>query len=121
MTTQLIPVPTRDWKVVSGESSAAAPELAIDGDSSTRWHTHAAQGELAPPQALEIDMGRPEMCIRDSPGPGRVHRHGGYHFRIDVQGQFNRCLLYTSSDAPLVHRLYCQVHCRVAKCGRDKR
>lgn len=25
------------------------------------------------------------------------------------------------SDAPLVHRLYCQVHGRVAKCGRDKR
>lgn len=59
VTTQIIPVPTRDWKVVAGERSAAAPELAIDGDSSTLWHTHAAQGELAPPQALEIDMGRP--------------------------------------------------------------
>ena len=30
VTTQIIPVPTRDWKVVAGERSAAAPELAID-------------------------------------------------------------------------------------------
>lgn len=59
VTAQIIPVPTRDWKVAAGERSAAAPELAIDGNPSTLWHTHAAQGEIAPPQALEIDMGRP--------------------------------------------------------------
>lgn len=59
VTAQIIPVPTRDWKVVAGERSVAAPELAIDGNSSTLWHTHAAQGEIAPPQGLEIDMGRP--------------------------------------------------------------
>ncbi|UQT46041.1 hypothetical protein M5E88_07735 [Akkermansia muciniphila] len=57
MTTQLIPVPTRDWKVVSGERSAAAPELAIDGDSSTLWHTHAAQGELAPRRRWRLTWG----------------------------------------------------------------
>lgn len=84
VTTQIIPVPTRDWKVVAGERSAAAPDLAIDGDSSTLWHTHAAQGELAPPQALEIDMGRPVNVAaviytprRDS-ATGTVDRYAVY-------------------------------------------
>ncbi|XBD73714.1 hypothetical protein ABFY27_12635 [Akkermansia massiliensis] len=45
VTAQIIPVPTRDWKVAAGERSAAAPELAIDGNPSTLWHTHAAQGK----------------------------------------------------------------------------
>lgn len=56
--TSVIPVPTRDWKVLAGERRASAPELAFDGDPATLWHTHAAQGELPPPQALDIDMGR---------------------------------------------------------------
>lgn len=56
--TSVIPVPTRDWKVLAGERRASAPELAFDGDPVTLWHTHAAQGELPPPQALDIDMGR---------------------------------------------------------------
>lgn len=59
VTAQVVPVPTRDWKVTAGERGAAAPELAIDGNPATLWHTHAARGEMAPPQALEIDMGRP--------------------------------------------------------------
>ena len=70
--------------MVAGERSAAAPELAIDGDSSTLWHTHAAQGELAPPQALEIDMGRPVNVAaviytprRDS-ATGTVDRYAVY-------------------------------------------
>ena len=54
----VIPVPVRDWKVLAGERKASAPELAFDGDPATLWHTHAAQGELPPPQALDIDMGR---------------------------------------------------------------
>lgn len=54
----VIPVPVRDWKLLAGERKASAPELAFDGDPATLWHTHAAQGELPPPQALDIDMGR---------------------------------------------------------------
>lgn len=54
----VIPVPVRDWKALAGERKASAPELAFDGDPATLWHTHAAQGELPPPQALDIDMGR---------------------------------------------------------------
>ena len=54
----VIPVPVRDWKVLAGERKASAPELAFDGDPDTLWNTHAAQGELPPPQALDIDMGR---------------------------------------------------------------
>ncbi len=56
--TSVIPVPVRDWKVLAGERKASAPELAFDGDPATLWHTHTAQGELPPPQALDIDMGR---------------------------------------------------------------
>ncbi len=54
----VIPVPTRNWKALAGERKASAPELAFDEDPATLWHTHAAQGELPPPQALDIDMGR---------------------------------------------------------------
>lgn len=54
----VIPVSTRDWNVLAGERRASAPELAFDGDPATLWHTHAAQRELPPPQALDIDMGR---------------------------------------------------------------
>ena len=58
VTARVVPVPSRDWKVIGGERAASAPELAFDGDSGTLWHTHAPQGEIAPPQALDIDMGR---------------------------------------------------------------
>lgn len=58
VTARVVPVPSRDWKVIGGERAAAAPELAFDGDPGTLWHTHAPQGEIAPPQALDIDMGR---------------------------------------------------------------
>ena len=84
VTAQIIPVPTRDWKVAAGERSAAAPELAIDGNPSTLWHTHAAQGEIAPPQALEIDMGRPVNVAaviytpRKDSAKGTVDRYAVY-------------------------------------------
>ena len=84
VTAQIIPVPTRHWKVAAGERSAAAPELAIDGDPSTLWHTHAAQGEIAPPQALEIDMGRPVNVAaviytpRKDSAKGTVDRYAVY-------------------------------------------
>lgn len=55
---EVVPIPTKDWKVLAGERAASAPELAFDGDPNTLWNTHAESGEIAPPQALDIDMGR---------------------------------------------------------------
>ena len=67
-----------------GPQSAVYRELAIDGDPSTLWHTHAAQGEIAPPQALEIDMGRPVNVAaviytpRKDSAKGTVDRYAVY-------------------------------------------
>ena len=52
------PVETRSWKVISAENQAADPARAIDGDERSLWHTHAASGELPPPQSIVVDMGR---------------------------------------------------------------
>jgi len=48
------------WKVVSSTDGGkgAAVERAIDGDTSTFWHTHPTSGELAPPQGFTVDTGR---------------------------------------------------------------
>ena len=61
-TTLTVPVASHRWKIVKGESSAAAPEKAIDGDSKTLWNTHANNGEIPPPQSIEVDMGE-EMNV----------------------------------------------------------
>lgn len=55
---ETFPVSTAHWKVISAEKSASAPERAFDGNPATLWHTHAEQGEIAPPQTLDIDMGK---------------------------------------------------------------
>lgn len=83
-----VPVPTRDWKVLAGERKASAPELAFDGDSATLWHTHAAQGELVPPQALEIDMGRPVNVAAVIYTPRRD----------SARGTIDRYAVYLSAD-----------------------
>ena len=48
------------------------------------------EGDPAAHQIIRQVRGQQHGIGRRFPGPGRVHRHGGYHFRIDVQGQFNR-------------------------------
>lgn len=47
------------WKVIqTPEIDGAAPARnAIDGNPSTLWHTHGAQGESGLPQSLIVDMG----------------------------------------------------------------
>ncbi|MEG2970540.1 MAG: alpha-L-fucosidase [Akkermansia sp.] len=57
-TSYVAPVASATWKVIQAESSASAPERAIDGDTKTLWHTHGANGELPPPQSIDIDMGQ---------------------------------------------------------------
>ena len=57
VTTEELPVSTADWKVIAAEQAASDPKAAIDGNPRTLWHTHAGSGEIAPPQAIDIDMG----------------------------------------------------------------
>lgn len=47
---------TQHWKVLNVSASASAPKTAIDGDPKMLWHTHTSQGELPPPQHIDIDM-----------------------------------------------------------------
>lgn len=48
------------WKVVASTNAGkgAKAEQAIDGDTSTFWHTHPISGELAPPQSFTVDTGK---------------------------------------------------------------
>lgn len=87
VTTCVLFIPTRNWKVLAGERNASAPELAFDGDPETLWHTHGAQGELPPPQALDIDMGR-EVNVaavvytpRRNSGRGTIDQYAVYFSR----------------------------------------
>ena len=57
------PMSTQGWKVVKAEDSASSPDFLIDGNERTLWNTHTPQGELAPPQAVEIDMGK-EIAVK---------------------------------------------------------
>lgn len=46
-----------DWKILGTTATGSKPELAIDDNPSTFWHTHQEQ-EQNPPQSLTVDMGR---------------------------------------------------------------
>lgn len=48
--------PTQNWQVLNVSASATDPKSAFDGNPKTLWHTHASQGELPPPQHIDIDM-----------------------------------------------------------------
>lgn len=63
VTTAQIPVPTISWKVTRAEGSASDPMRMIDGDPSTLWHTHGEQ-EIAPPQTVDLDMGRDTLVSK---------------------------------------------------------
>lgn len=48
------------WKVVASSNAGkgAKAEQAIDGDTSTFWHTHPIAGELVPPQSFTVDTSK---------------------------------------------------------------
>lgn len=45
-----------DWKIISTSAEGSKPELAIDDNPKTFWHTHQEQ-EQNPPQSFTVDMG----------------------------------------------------------------
>ena len=49
---------TKNWKIVKAANAASNPDVIIDGREDTLWNTHAASGEIPPPQEVEIDMGK---------------------------------------------------------------
>jgi beta-galactosidase len=55
------------WKVVatsSFEPGEGEPANAIDGDSSTFWHTRWSSTEARPPHWLILDLGKPTRVAR---------------------------------------------------------
>jgi len=52
------------WKVIASTDGArgAPATSAIDGDTSTFWHTHPMSGELAPPQSFTVDTGKERLA-----------------------------------------------------------
>ncbi len=46
-----------NWKVVAVTAEVGSATNAIDDNPKTLWQTHAATGEIAPPQSITVDMG----------------------------------------------------------------
>jgi hypothetical protein len=65
------------------------PELAIDGDPATFWHTAWAPTQARPPHSLEIDLGRPRAVagLRYTPRPDRPNgRFKRYRVEVSEAG-----------------------------------
>ncbi|MEM7623844.1 MAG: discoidin domain-containing protein, partial [Planctomycetota bacterium] len=65
------------------------PELAVDGDPATFWHTAWAPNVLEPPHTLELDLGRPRDVsgIRYTPRADSPNgRFGSYRIEVSEAG-----------------------------------
>ncbi len=87
--TEIMPMATNDWKVVSAPGAAVDNHLLFDGNEATLWHTSHQNGEQAPPQSIEIDMGKtvPVQSVLYTP-----RQDGHFH------GIANKYEVYLSED-----------------------
>lgn len=80
----------KDFKLTvdSFEPGEGNPENAVDGDSSTFWHTQYTPTSPRPPHWISFEFKKPETVL----GLELLPRQGNSH------GRFTRCRVLTSSD-----------------------